>query len=168
MNNYLKGKDPFPQAKTRYDYYLAEIAASGGPSSVASFPFGSISYTTSSPVGGSVTVQMAFSADLPSLLGLFKDDNGVFTELSTSVWTLLDPATLAVTLTDGDSATDLDGAANGAIEDPVAPAALNPVVTSSGGGGGGCALDTAPQDPDPLLPLLMLAAFGYWFKRRWC
>jgi len=141
--------------------------ATGGPTGI-NFPFGSIGYTTSSPVGGSVTVRMAFSTDLPILLGLYKVGNtGVFTELPTSIWALVDSRTVDITLTDGDLVTDLDGVANGAIEDPVAPAEVEPTVsTSSSGGGGGCTLNTAVQeDPGPLFPLLMLAVLGYWFRR---
>jgi hypothetical protein len=149
---------------------VSAAAATGGPAGI-NFPFGSISYTTSSPVGGSVTVRMAFSADLPVPLGLYKEDDGVFSELPADIWTLVDPATVDITLTDGDLVTDLDGVA-GSIEDPVAPAEVVPLTstsTSSSGGGGGCALNTAgQQDPDPIFPLLMLAVSGYWFRRRWC
>ena len=148
---------------------LSQVSASavtGGPTGI-NFPFGSVSYTTTSPVGGSVTARLAFSADLPDLLGLYKEDNGVFTELPTSIWTLVDPATLDITLTDGDPLTDLDGRA-GFIEDPVAPAELVPLTSNSSSSSGGCALNTAAQrEPDPIFPLLMLAAFGYWFRRRW-
>jgi hypothetical protein len=148
---------------------VSAAAASGGPpTGVINFPFGSISYTTSSPLGGSAVARMAFSAELPVLLGLYKEDNGVFSELPTSTWTLVDPRTVDVTLTDGDPLTDLDGVANSSIEDPVAPAELAPLASiSSGGGGGGCALDTAgQQDRDPIFPLLLLAAFGYGLRRR--
>ena len=148
---------------------LSQVSASavtGGPIGI-NFPFGSVSYTTTSPVGGSVTARLAFSADLPDLLGLYKEDNGVFTELPTSIWTLVDAATLDITLTDGDPLTDLDGRA-GFIEDPVAPAELVPLAGNSSSSSGGCALNTAAQrEPDPIFPLLMLAAFGYWFRRRW-
>ena len=43
-------------------------------------------------------------------------------------------ATITVTLTDGDPATDADGVANGIIQDPCA---LGLVAAGSGGGGGG-------------------------------
>jgi hypothetical protein len=152
---------------------VSAAAASGEPpTSVINFPFGIINYTTTSPIDGSVTVRMAFSADLPFPLGLFKEDNGVFTELPTSIWTLVDPATIDITLTDGDPLTDLDDVA-GSIKDPVAPAELvttdptDTTTSSSSGGGGGCALSAAAQhDPDPILPLSMLAVFGYWSRRR--
>jgi hypothetical protein len=147
---------------------VSAAVATGGPSGII-FPFGSISYTTSSPVGGNVTVRMAFSADLPIFLGQYKVDNkripSVFTELPTSIWTLVDSRTVDINLTDGDPLTDLDGVP-GSIEDPVAPAELEPSVSSSSSGGGGCALNIAVQeDPDPLFPLLMLAVLGYWFRR---
>jgi len=144
---------------------VSAAAASGGPTGIT-FPFGTISYSTTSPVGGSVTVRMAFSADLPSPLVLYKEDNGVFTELPASTWTLVDPATVDIILKDGDPLTDLDPVA-GSIKDPVAPAEAVPLTSSSSGGGGGCALNPAvQQNPDPLIPLLMLAAFGYWFRMR--
>ena len=150
---------------------LSEVStdsASGGPTGI-NFPFGTISYTTTSPVGGSVTVRMAFTADLPSPLVLYKENNGVFTELPASTWSLVDPATVDITLTDGDPLTDLDPVA-GSIKDPVAPAEAVPLTsTSGGGGGGGCVLNTAArQDRDPIFPLLMLALLGYGFRRRWC
>jgi len=147
---------------------VSAAAASGGPTGIA-FPFGTISYSTTSPVGGSVTVRMAFSAALPSPLALYKEDNGVFTLLPASTWTLVDPATVDIILKDGDPLTDLDPVA-GSIKDPVAPAEAVPLTsTSSGGGGGGCALNSAAQqDRDLIFPLLMLALLGYGFRRRWC
>jgi hypothetical protein len=147
---------------------VSAASATGGPAGV-NFPFGSVSYTTTSPVGGSVTTRLAFSADLPALLALYKENNGVFTELPASVWTLVDPATVDITLIDGDPVGDLDGVANGFIEDPVAPAEVVPVASSSSSGGGGCVLNTnAQKNPDPVSPLLLLAMLGYWFRRRWC
>jgi hypothetical protein len=145
---------------------VSAAAASGGPTGIT-FPFGTVSYSTTSPVGGSVTVRMAFSADLPSPLVLYKENNGVFTELPASTWTLVDTATVDIILKDGDPLTDLDPVA-GSIKDPVAPAEAVPLTsTSGGGGGGGCTLNTAvQQNPDPLIPLLMLAAFGYRFRMR--
>ena len=99
-------------------------------------------------------------------LALYKEDNGVFTELPASTWTLVDPATVDIILKDGDPLTDLDPVA-GSIKDPVAPAEAVPLTSSSSGGGGGCALNPAvQQDRDPMFPLLMLAALGYWFRMR--
>jgi hypothetical protein len=145
---------------------VSAAAATGGPTGF-NFPFGSISYTTRSTVGGSTTVRMAFSADLPAALSLYKEDNSVFTELPTNIWTLVDQATVGVTLTDGDPTTDLDGAANGSIVDPIAPAEAVTPSSASSGGGGGCALNTAAQeDPYTIFPLLTLATFGYWLRRQ--
>jgi hypothetical protein len=139
--------------------------ATGGPAGI-SFPFGTVSYTTTSAVGGSVTVRMTFSADLPSGLTLYKvDSGGNYTELSTSIWTQVDARTVDVTLIDGDPATDLDGIANGSIEDPVAPASA-PAPTS-GGGGGGCTLNGAGGiSRDPLMPVMMLGALVLLYSRR--
>ena len=123
----------------------------GAPAGI-SFPFGTVSYTTTSAVGGSVTVRMIFSADLPSTMALYKVDNtNAYTELSTSVWTKVNATTVDVTLTDGDPATDLDGIADGSIDDPLAVASVPTTSTSSGGGGGGgCSLlgsDTRQKRP---------------------
>lgn len=139
---------------------VSAAAVTGGSlAGVINFPFGSISYTTTSPIGGSVTVRMAFSADLPILLGQYKVDNtGGLAALSTSIWTLVDARTVDITLTDGDPVTDLDAMTNGSIEDPLAPAELEPVA-SDGGSSGGCALNPAA--------LLMLAALGYGLRRYW-
>jgi hypothetical protein len=146
----------------------------GGPAGVA-FPFGMISYRVSSAVvGGSVTVRLQFSADLPANLQLYKvDRTGRFTLLPMTVWVQVDTRTVDLTLTDGDPVTDLDGAADGSIEDPVAPAggavpAAGTVTdnsVSSSGGGGGCTLSTYPER-DPTLPLLTLVSLGYLLRRR--
>lgn len=146
---------------------VSAAAITDGPTDVE-FPFGAIRYTTTAPVGGSVTVQMAFSAALPPVLSLYKQDNaGVLTELPTSVWTLVDPARVDITLTDGDAATDLDAVADGFIQDPVAPAAVTtPTVSTSDGGGGGCVLNAA-TGRDFALPLMLLALVGYaWSRKR--
>lgn len=147
---------------------VAAGSATGGPAGVT-FPFGTVIYTTTSAVGGSVTVRMSFSADLPASLALYKVDNGgTYTELSTSIWTKVDARTVDVTLTDGDPATDLDGIANGSIEDPVAIASV-PALTSGGGGGGGggCTLGSAGNTvKDPLMPFMLLGALAMLYSRR--
>ena len=140
------------------DQLLSEVsaAAAGETPAGISFPFGSISYTTGAPVGGSVTTRITFSAELPILLALYKvDHDGVYTELPTTAWALVDPRTVDITLTDGDPETDLDGEANGWIVDPIAPAAVEPIVGNDSGGGA-----------DPILPLLLLATLGYLFRQR--
>lgn len=146
---------------------VSAAAITDGPADVQ-FPFGAISYTTTAPIGGNVTVQMAFSADLPLVLSLYKQDKtGALTPLPTDVWTLVGPARVDVTLTDGDPATDLDAVANGFIEDPVAPAAVTtPSVSTSDGGGGGCAIRPAARG-DVGLPLMLMTLLGYaWLRRR--
>jgi len=146
---------------------VSAAAATGGPAGI-NFPFGVLSYTTSSAVGGSVPVQMAFSADLPANLALYKVDHaGVYRELPASLWTRVSPRRVDLTLIDGDPQTDLDGAVDASIEDPVAPAEVVPLADSSGGGGGGggCLMNTAAQE-DPTLPLLTLAALVYMSRRR--
>ena len=87
------------------------------------FPFGTISYTTTAPVGGSVTMRFEFSPDLPSNLAIYKvDNNDNYTLLPTDLWTKINARTVDVIVTDGDALTDMDGAVNGSIEDPVAVA----------------------------------------------
>jgi hypothetical protein len=138
-------------------------AANDGPAGL-NFPFGMVSYTTTSPVGGAVNVQMEFSVDLPSNLTMYKVDTaGIYRELATSLWTRVNARRLDLTLTDGDVQTDLDGVANASIEDPIAPAEILP-ASSGGGGGGGCILNPRAPD-DPTLPLIALAAGAYLFRR---
>jgi hypothetical protein len=145
---------------------VSAAAVTDAPTGIE-FPFGSINYISTSPAGGDLTVQMEFSTDLPSGLTLYKQDKaGALSELPGDVWTLVNSARIDITLTDGDVGTDLDGAPNGFIEDPVAPA----VVTSSdgstsSGGGGGCSLDTRAADGSGLAALL-LALLGYGVYRR--
>jgi hypothetical protein len=143
---------------------VSAAAVTNAPADVE-FPFGSISYTSTSPVGGNLTVQMAFSTDLPADLMLYKQDGtGALSELPAAVWTLVNPSRIDMTLTDGDAVTDLDGAANGFIEDPVAPATLTS-APSSGGGGGGCTVDKRGAG-DAGLSLLLMAWLGYGICRR--
>jgi len=146
---------------------VATGPVTGGPAGI-SFPFGTVSYTSTSVVGGSITVRMTFSADLPSDLAIFKVDNaGTFTELPTSAWTQVDARTVDLTLTDGDPATDLDGIANGSIVDPVAIASAPAPTSDSGGGGGGCTLsNTGSMARDPLMPIMMLGALVMLNRRR--
>ena len=139
--------------------------ASGGPAGIA-FPFGTLSFKTTAPLGGTVTVRLVFSEALPDGLALYKVDNaGVYSELPASLWSRVDSRTLDLTLTDGDALTDQDGAVNGEILDPVAPADLSTPTSEGGGGGGGCSL--APHArKDPTLPLLILVSLGYVLRRR--
>jgi hypothetical protein len=74
-----------------------------------------------------------------------------------------------VTLTDGDPATDLDGVANGSIEDPIAVTSVSSSTssTSSSGGGGGCTLSTGDAaGKDPLMPVLVLTAIVSLYRRK--
>lgn len=132
---------------------VSATAATGGPAGI-SFPFGMLSYRTSAPAGGTVSVQMEFSSDLPTNLALYKVDNaGTYRELAGSLWTRVNARRVDLALTDGDPLTDLDGVANASIDDPVAPAEFVPVSSS---GGGGCVL-RAGRQLDPVWLLLILA-----------
>jgi len=146
---------------------LSNIAVSEAPATPAgvTFPSGILNYTTSSPIGGSVATRLTFSRDLPARLTVYKIDKaGVFAELPTRSWRRVDAKTIEVTLTDGDPLTDLDGLANGSIDDPIAVAdagtATGTVGDSGSGGGGGC---TAAHEPtrDPILILMALISLLY-------
>ncbi len=145
---------------------VSAAAAPDGPPGI-SLPFGMVSYTTSAPVGGSVTTQIRFSVELPAGLALYKiDRTGAFSKLPATLWKQVDDRTVAVTLTDGDLLTDLDGTADGSIEDPLAPGVAPSTAASDSGGGGGCALNTG-QRGDPGLPALLLASLAFRLRRRW-
>ena len=140
------------------------------------FPFGTISYTTSSPVGGDVTMRFKFSADLPGKLTVFKvDKNGNYTELPTNLWKKIDDRTIDVTVTDGDALTDMDGAADGSTEDPIAVAGQQSSGGGGGGGdddlfdfgGGGCSIgNTQSAGMDPIWLFLLLAPGLGLLRRR--
>jgi MYXO-CTERM domain-containing protein len=139
--------------------------ATGGPAGV-SFPYGIISYKTTTPVGGTVTVKVTFPTDLPAILRVFKENGGVFTELTQGTeWARVagDNRSIDVFVTDGDPRTDGDGATDGMAMDPLA------VGGGSAGGGGssffGCSLGANPGK-DPMFPLLLLASAGYLLRRR--
>jgi hypothetical protein len=126
-----------------------------------------VSYTTTAPAGGAVTVQMEFSVDLPVSLALYKVDNaGVYRELAAGLWARVSARRLDFTLTDGDPLTDLDGVANASIDDPIAPAEFVPPASSGGGGGGGCIL-SVERRADPTLVLITLVALLWVCRRAW-
>ena len=131
--------------------------ATNAPDGV-SFPFGVISYTTTSSIGGSVTVRMTFSAGLRRLILYKVDDAGVYRVLPSSTWVQVNSRTVDLTLTDGDPRTDLDGKINGSIDDPVG------VGSVEGSGGGGCTISTAARF-DPIW-LFLLVAPGVGYLRR--
>lgn len=137
---------------------VSASSSAGAPTGLR-LPFGTIAYNVSSPVGGSVPVTMRFSSNLPSRMRLYKVDNNSYRALDSNLWKRVDDRTLVITLTDGDSETDLDGIANGVIVDPIAPASI---------GSGGCTLSVEPKNTtrDPLLLILCLLAGGRLFRRR--
>jgi len=142
---------------------LSQVSAADAinvPSSLG-FPFGIISYTTTSPVGGSVTVRTTFDADLPDDPVVYKvDKQGIYRELPTSVWKKVNSRAVDITLRDGDPRTDLDGEINGSIDDPVGVG----LVTGSGGSGG-CTLSTTARFDPVWLFLLVAPGVGYLRRR---
>ena len=138
----------------------AAVAAATTPQGV-SFPFGVLSYYTTADPGAGVEITLVFSEALPLNLALYKVDYaGNYTQLPDTVWQQLDAHSLKLTLTDGDPTTDLDAAADGVIEDPLAIGSVTTPSSSSGGGGGGGGLDLS------LLILIPLVSFGYRYNRK--
>ena len=114
-------------------------------------------------MGGSVTVRMTFSVDLPDMLVIDKVDRANhFTELPVTVWNQVDARSVDVTLTDGDPQTDLNGAADGLIEDPVAVGSNT--GGGGGGGGGGCSIGST-ANMDPIWLFILLVSGIYYLKR---
>ena len=152
--------------------YISSFSAAATVGTIPSgmqFPFGMISYQSTSTVGGSQTVDMTFSSALPANTVLYKVDNaGAFTLIPKGAganrWTQTNANTVAITLTDG-GAFDLDGIANGVIVDPVvvgspaAPVAAATTATSSGGGGG-CSLNRSASF-DPMMLMMMILSLVY-------
>ena len=134
--------------------------AAGGPGGI-NFRYGLISYTTTAVINATVTVRMVFPTDLPTNLVIYKVDNaGFYTKLPNTIWTLVNSRSVDITLTDGDPLTDLDGAPNNSIHDPIA---LGEVVSA---GGGGCTINNK-AGMDPTWPLLLiLPSIGYLRRRK--
>ena len=140
--------------------------AAGGPASV-DFPFGLVSYTMTSPVGGSVVVTLSLSVDLPQNTVVYKvDAGGNYSELQPDKWTRKETQSIELILTDGDPLTDSDGLVNGSIEDPVAigSAATSAPASNNSSGSGGCVLGGS-RHVDALLILYVLMLFMASYKR---
>ena len=147
---------------------VAIASATDGPAGILSPP-GIISYKTTAPIGGSVTVRFDFSIPLPSNLDIYKVDNaGIFKKLPPSIWTRVGTGIIDITLIDGDPLTDLDLTANGQIVDPIALADSGATITASPNsesGGGGCSLGPASTF-DPQLIIMLMAALLYLSRRH--
>lgn len=154
---------------------------------------GLVGYRSTAPVGGSVTVTLSFHDELPAGLSLFTVNYaGEVAVLTASAWSRVDASTVTVTSTDGDGATDLDGASDGFVDLLIGvgttrsddgnaggsgEAAGGGSVTDGGagnlvddvgvedGGGGGCSVGRIRQR-DPLLPVLGLGALAWARVRR--
>jgi len=139
--------------------------ATGGPDDVV-YPFGIISYITTAPDDGIVVTRFEFSSNLPDNLVLFKvDKEGKYTKLPKSLWNKIDKRTVDVTLTDGDDLTDLDGAKDGSIEDPIAVGGDTSGAYDFGGSSGCTISNTQSTSVDPIW-LFLLVAPGIGYLRR--
>ena len=129
------------------------------------YPFGAISYKTTSSKGGTVTMRFKFSSDLPKDLQVDKiDKKGNKIRLPKELWTKINARTLDVKVTDGDSLTDLDEKKNSSIEDPIAVAS-DPDTFDFGGGG--CTIsNTQSASMDPIWLFLLLAPGLGLLRRR--
>lgn len=129
------------------------------------FPFGVISYASTSPVGGSATIKFSFSAELPEKLVLYKVSKAnTYLRVPEDRWSKLDARTVQLSLTDGDSTTDLDALNNGVIEDSVAIG--NDVVRGFDfTGGGGCSIRPFSIHRFGRGDEWLLLLFAVWFVR---
>jgi len=131
--------------------------------------FGSINYSVSSPAGGTITVRLIFSDELPDSLALYKEDNsGQLTRLSDNIWTRENKTTVAINLTDGEKITDLDASINGVIEDPIVfstTSASTSQNTSEGSSGSGCTLRHSMPCKDIGFLLLLAGLFLRWVNK---
>ncbi len=150
----------------------ASMAAGNLPGGVT-FPFGSIAYTTTAPVGGVQAITLTFANPLPTGLQLYKVDGaGNYTLIPPGVgadqWSQNTVDSITLSLRDG-GPYDADGKINGSIIDPLAIGVVSSTATPTanatpaGGGGGGCMLASRRGMFDPLFPLLLLWA---WFVLR--
>lgn len=138
--------------------------AAGGPDDVI-FPFGTISYTTTSAPGGSVTMRFEFSSNLPDNLEIYKvDDEGKYTKLPKDLWTKINKRTVDVIVTDGDGLTD-QGPVDGSIEDPIAVGGDVSGAYDFGGSSGCTIGNTQSASIDPIW-LFLLALPGAGLMRR--
>jgi hypothetical protein len=146
---------------------VSVVEAADAPAGII-FPYGALSYTTSSQPAGNVTVRMSFSADLASDMALYKvDAAGNYIELPAALWKRISDTVVEITVTDGDPLTDSDGVVNGIIEDTLAVGSVTPAAAgtdASGGGGGGCTI--ASTGTDTGLPLMFLFSLLYLLRGR--
>lgn len=154
---------------------------SGDPVPGVSFPQGVIDYyTTVTTPGASQVVFLTFSSALPTGFEMYKvSAAGVYSPWPTGQWSKVDRFTVSLTLTDGDSQTDLDGLVNGVIVDPVAVGVTNPVTppvttpttpptttpADGGGGGGGCLAPSMELFSTGNIPLVLIMV-GIWLALR--
>ncbi len=118
---------------------MDDPAMGAGERPALSFPYGAVQFmVTGLTAGDTVTVSLTFPAAVPIDARYFKvAANGDWNEVPFG--SNDGDATITLTLTDGDAATDADGVADGTIIDPGVlgvPAAAD----GSGGGSSGCFL----------------------------
>lgn len=79
------------------------------------FDSGGFKFTTSVPNGGSQTVSIMYDKIPASPLLFLLGPSDSVTPIPADRWSLVDPTTINVSLTDGDAGTDQDGETNGSI-----------------------------------------------------
>ncbi len=145
---------------------LSSVSIGTTPDSPAglSFPFGLVSYTTTSSAGASVVVTLSLSVDLPQETVVYKvDSNGVYTELPSDRWRRTGQQSLEVTLIDGDPVTDLDGLANGSIDDPIAIGS----AARASNGSGGCSMRGSSKVELLWILYALVLSLGLYKRFRW-
>ena len=163
----LEGSDDTVTITTEKGESISNVStgiAAGGPNDVI-FPFGTISYTTTSAKGGSVAMLFEFSSNLPDNLVIYKvDEKGKYTKLPKDLWTKIDKRSVEVIVTDGDGLTD-QGPKDGSIVDPIAVGGDTSGAYDFGGSSGCTISNTQSASVDPIW-LFLLAIPGAGLMRR--
>ena len=149
----------------------ASVNQSGMPSGFA-FTEGLVSYkVTGVAIGGTVQVSITYPSAIPAGSMVYKVDSAGFHEYTNAA---ISGNTITLTLTDGGSG-DMDGVANGVIDDPVGVASpvSTPPASSDSGGGGGCSIGARQNRVTAfadfaiiLMPLFVMAALKRFRRRK--
>ncbi|MFD2366881.1 Ig-like domain-containing protein [Pseudoduganella sp. GCM10020061] len=128
---------PYATLAVAEGYSLSSVSSSAAPAGLprhVKMPVGQFDFTIGNVAPGG-TVEMSIYVDASrNVNGYFKqDNNGVWTNLATSVTTVGAKTKITFSLTDG-GIFDSDGLANGSIRDPGGVATIAPLIGSNGGG----------------------------------